>query len=348
VVLFGVDNVPFSGFHFYSGGVEAFLEAISSTVVLKKIGTKDSGRGRRDTTFNVLLNGASTDAAGGPAAPPQVPLPEPKEVPGFFATLSKFFASKEEKEVAHVGDRINDFMDKWQKNRLQRAFLGWRIFAYRRRKVKQKVRNIMKDDLVGGVAPTGVLTTDREGLTLERWAEGGGIADGEGRIIDPTAFYTALYNGSCDQSLRKIVWKTLLGQYQTHCSNADRVTRDAEVKLAFEARQKEMAPFIAALPERGRGDEGDLSFESQCTIIDLDVQRSEFLKDSTGAYNDKLNAVLRTWVYENSDSGYVCCLFSLFSVLRCFGLKFFISVVGAPGCKSSVVLLMHTYRLLLH
>ena len=47
VVMFGVDKVPFSGFHFYSGGVEAFLEAISSEVVLKKIGTKEAGRGRR-------------------------------------------------------------------------------------------------------------------------------------------------------------------------------------------------------------------------------------------------------------------------------------------------------------
>jgi len=123
--------------------------------------------------------------------------------------------------------------------------------------------------------------------------------------VNPAAFYTALYKGSCAPELRKTVWKTLLGQYPLSFSDDERSTRDAEVKLAFEARQKELAPLVAALPERYTGNEESLSFESQCEIIDLDVTRSEFLKDETGVYNDKLRAVLRTYVYENSDTGYV-------------------------------------------
>ena len=76
-------------------------------------------------------------------------------------------------------------------------------------------------------------------LTAEVWATGG-IKDADGRIVNPTAFYNALYNGSCAPELRKLVWKTLLGQYPLSFSDAERSTRDAEVKLAFEARQKEL------------------------------------------------------------------------------------------------------------
>lgn len=84
--------------------------------------------------------------------------------------------------------------------------------------------------------------------------------DADGRIVNPAAFYTALYKGSCAPELRKTVWKTLLGQYPLSFSDDERSTRDAEVKLAFEARQKELAPLVAALPERYTGNEESLSF----------------------------------------------------------------------------------------
>jgi hypothetical protein len=62
VVLFGVDKVPFPGFHFQAGGVETFLEAISSEMVLHNLGSKLTARGEKDTTFMVVHQDGSQGA----------------------------------------------------------------------------------------------------------------------------------------------------------------------------------------------------------------------------------------------------------------------------------------------
>lgn len=204
VVMFGVDKVPFSGFHFYSGGVEAFLEAISSEVVLKKIGTKEAGRGRRDTTFNVLLQGTpSNGGASSVMVPPPIKAAAKRPSRGLFSALSRMFSSEKaeaEEDRKDVGERVDDFVVRWANRRRLRAFLAWRIHAYRRRKVKQKVRKIMKDDIVKVVDSSG------SGGSVD----GGNISGGGGDGSDSeSAFASAAAGlGGGPASLTAEVWES--------------------------------------------------------------------------------------------------------------------------------------------
>lgn len=204
--------------------------------------------------------------------------------------------------------------------------MGWRLCVHRRNKIKRNVKAIMSTDVaVSAAGATSDGTSDdvtalspEEAssercallrLTTERWAT---IVDKEGRITDPGTFYRSLLHGSCVDELRSKVWKTLLGQYSLHLTDAERLIRDTEVKTSYDALITEMQQVLETEQlDETHASFSEKSFGAQCNIIDLDVARADFTRknfdssDQSGEYNSQLRNVLRAVVYQNLENGYV-------------------------------------------
>eukprot|EP00039_Didymoeca_costata_P013993 m.219965 g.219965 ORF g.219965 m.219965 type:complete len:607 (+) comp15918_c0_seq12:170-1990(+) len=295
VILVGVDKVAFPGFHFYHG-IEEFLAAISSEVVLEKLGHKEGTLGRRETMFQVIHTGLQLK--------PSQQKSNGKLVKSLYKLFDrvKFQASSKRKESLESWEsRVKEFVKKRELRKKRNVFIALRLFAYRRGKIKQNVMELFVDDIEEPIA----LSTSRQAqapkkVSLETW---GLMVNEEGKLHDPNDLYLALYAGGCDDSIRCKIWKFLLGQYPLHSTEAERETRDIEVKHAYDALISELEHARAQAEESD--DRSDGSFIDQCSTIDLDVERADFVKDSIEEYRDKLRNILRAVVYGHGENMYV-------------------------------------------
>lgn len=136
-------------------------------------------------------------------------------------------------------------------------------------------------------------------LGPEEWAT---FLDGNGRVLDPKALQKRVFHGGLEPSMRKEVWKFLLGFYPFDSTAAER-------RALLEAKAEEYrvlkSQWESVTPDQARR---FAKFRERCSRVDKDVVRTDrslpFYADDDSINIELLRNILITYSFYNFDLGY--------------------------------------------
>lgn len=136
-------------------------------------------------------------------------------------------------------------------------------------------------------------------VTEDEWR---GFLDGEGRVANSNEFRRRVFQGGVDPSIRKEVWKFLLGYFPLDSTYEERLELQANRKTEYDVLKNQWQSVSANQAKRfGK-------FRERCSRVEKDVVRTDrtlpFYEGEENANVEILRRVLITYSFYNFDLGY--------------------------------------------